>query len=69
MRSRTPILNHIVAALCGYIHLKRMRFDEFIGNAYQGRRDLDNEVVAAFISGFMADKPHFNPQFQPAVNA
>ncbi len=69
VRTRTPILNHLFAALCGYIHLQQMRLADFIDNAYQWRRDLFKEVLAAFISGFMADKQHLNPQFRAAVNA
>jgi len=69
VRTRTPILNHIFAALCGYIHLQQMRFADLIGNAYQWRRSLFTEAVAAFINGFMVDKQHLNPQFRAAVNA
>ena len=59
MRTKTPILNHVFAALCGYL----------IRDACQWRRDLYREVVAAFISGFMDGKQHLNPQFKAAVNA
>ncbi len=69
VRLRIPILNHVFAALCGYVHLQQMRFDDLIRNAYQWRRDLYKEVVAAFIGGFMDGKEHLNPQFKAAVNA
>jgi hypothetical protein len=69
VRTKTPILNHVFASLCSYVHLQQMRFDDLIRNAYQWRRDLFKEVVAAFISGFMDGKEHLNPQFKAAVNA
>ncbi len=46
-----------------------MRLADFIDSAYQWRRDLFKAVAATFISGFMADKQHLNPQFRAAVNA
>jgi len=64
-----PILNHIFAVLCGYVHLQQMQFTDFISNAYQWQRELYNEVVASFVSTFIVGKEHLNPQFQPAVNA
>jgi len=69
VRGRTPILNHIFAALCGYVYLQQMRFADLIENAYQWRRDLYQDVVAVFVRGFMSGKEHLNPQFQAAVNA
>jgi hypothetical protein len=61
VRTKPPDLHPILAALCGYVHLQQMRFGDFIGNAYRWRRDLCNEVVAAFIGGFMADNSPLNP--------
>lgn len=69
VRTRSPICNHIFAALCGYIYLQQMRFADLIANAYQWRRDLYQEVVAVFVRSFMSGKEHLNPQFQAAVNA
>lgn len=69
VRGKVPILNHIFAALCSYVHLQRMQFTDLISNAYQWQRDLYKDVVASFVSGFTAGKEHLNPQFQPAVNA
>jgi len=37
VHGKVPILNHIFAALCGYVHLQRMQFTEIIRNAYQWR--------------------------------
>jgi hypothetical protein len=69
VRSKGPILNHIFAVLCGYVHLQQMQFTDFISNAYQWQRELYNEVVASFIHSFIVGKEHLNPQFQSAVNA
>jgi hypothetical protein len=69
VRGKVPILNHIFAALCRYVHLQRMQFTALISNAYQWQRDLYKDVVASFVSSFIAGKEHLNPQFQPAVNA
>ncbi len=69
VRTRTPILNNVFASLRSYVHFQQMRFDDLIHTAYQWRRDLFKEVVAAFIGGFMDGKDHLNPQFKAAVNA
>ncbi len=69
VRRKVPILNHIFAALCSYVHLQRMQFTELIGHAYQWQRDLYQDVVASFVSSFITGKEYLNPQFQPAVNA
>ncbi|MFM8342263.1 MAG: transposase [Methylomonas sp.] len=69
VRSKIPILNHIFAALCGYVHLQRMQFTEIIRNAYQWQRALYQDVVAAFVNSFMVGKEYLNPQFQASVNA
>jgi len=69
VRSKVPILNHIFAALCSYIHLQQMRFADIISNAYQWQRELYKDVVASFVKGFMVGKEYLNPQFQAAVNA
>ena len=69
VRNKTPILNHIFAALCGYVHLQQMQFDAFIQNAYHWKQDLFNEVVASFVSTFIHGKEHLNPQFNRTVKA
>ena len=69
VRNKTPILNHIFAALCGYTHLQKMQFDDLIRNAYHWKQGLYQEVVAAFISTFIQGKDHLNPQFHATVNA
>ena len=69
VRGKVPILNHIFAALCSYVHLQRMQFTDLISNAYQWQRELYNDVVASFVSSFISGKEYLNPQFRPAVNA
>ena len=69
VRGKVPILNHIFAALCSYIHLQQMQFLELISNAYRWERDLYKDVVAAFVRIFTTDKEYLNPQFRTAVNA
>jgi len=69
VRLKTPILNHIFAALCGYIHLQKMQWAKMIVNAYQWQRTLYQAVVKNFVSGFIIDKDYLNPQFQTSVNA
>jgi len=69
VRGKVPILNHIFAALCAYIHLQKMQFGEIIRNAYALQRDLYKDVVATFISSFISDKEYLNPQMRSAVNA
>ncbi|MDP2902381.1 MAG: hypothetical protein Q8N96_04650, partial [Methylovulum sp.] len=69
VRGKVPILNHIFAALCGYVHLQRMQFAEIISNAYPWQKALYKDVVASFVTGFMIGKEYLNPQFKPSVNA
>jgi hypothetical protein len=69
VRGKVPILNHIFAALCSYIHLQQMRFGDIISNAYQWQRELYKDVVASFVKGFMVGKEYLNPQFHAVVNA
>jgi len=69
VRGKVPILNHIFAALCSYIHLQQMRFGDIISNAYQWQRELYKDVVASFVKGFMVGKEYLNSQFHPVVNA
>jgi hypothetical protein len=69
VRGKVPILNHIFAALCAYIHLQQMRFSEVISNAYAWKRDLYKDVVAAFVNSFISGKEYLNPQFRAVVNA
>lgn len=68
-RGKGPILNHLFAALCGYIHLQQRQFTDLITNAYPWQRQLYNDLIAAFIGSFIGRKDHLNPQFQPVVNA
>ena len=69
VRTKTPILNHIFAALCGYVQIQKMQFDDLIRNAYHWKQDLYQEVVAAFVRAFLRGKEHLNPQFPTTVNA
>ncbi|TAL46619.1 MAG: IS701 family transposase, partial [Methylovulum sp.] len=69
VRGKVPILNHLFAALCSYVHLQRMQFTEIISNAYQWQKALYKDVVASFVTEFMIGKEYLNPQFQPSVNA
>lgn len=69
VRSKTPIQNHIFAAICGFVHLQQMQLAEIFSNAYQWQRDLFKDTVATFVSGFMQGKDYLNPKFQRAVNA
>ncbi len=69
VRSKVAIKNHLFAAICGYAQLQRLRAMELISNCYRLRRDLFNEVIAAFIGTFMPSMAHLNPQFQSGVNA
>ena len=69
VRGKVPILNHIFAALCGYIHLQKLQFTDIILNAYQWQKALYQDVVATFVTHFMVGKEYLNPQFQAPVNA
>lgn len=69
VRGKVPILNHLFAALCSYIHLQQMQFSDIISNAYQWQRELYKDVVASFVKGFMVGKEYLNPQFRVTVNA
>jgi hypothetical protein len=69
VRGAVPILNHIFAALCSFVHLQKMQFTDAIVNAYQWRRELFTQAVAAFIKDFIPDKEYLQPQFIPVVNA
>jgi hypothetical protein len=69
VRGAVPILNHIFAALCSFVHLQKMQFTYAIVNAYQWRRELFTQAVAAFIKSFSPDKEYLQPQFIPVVNA
>jgi Transposase DDE domain len=69
VRGKVPIMNHIFAALCGFLQLQKMQFLSLISNAYQWQRELFTHVVASFIKGFVLDKDYLNPQFTPVVNA
>ena len=69
VRSKQPILNHIFAAIMGYVCLQQLCFLDVITNCYRLQRDLFQEVISAFIKKFIVDKEHLNPQFSKAVNA
>lgn len=69
VRGKTPILNHIFAAICGYVHLQRLCALDVIANCYRLQCDLFQEVIASFIHEFVVDKDHLNSQFSRAVNA
>jgi hypothetical protein len=69
VRGKVPILNHIFAALSGFLQLQKMQFTHAIDNAYQWRRELYTPVVAAFVKSFVPGKEHLNPQFNEVVNA
>ena len=69
VRNKVPILNHIFAALCGYVHLQQMKFTEIILNAYLWQKALYQDVVATYVANFMIGKEYLNPQFQASVNA
>ena len=69
VRGKTPILNHIFAALCSFVQLQEMRFTHAIVNAYQWKTELFSQVVGAFVTGFIPGKEHLNPQFGATVNA
>jgi len=36
---------------------------------HQSQRDLYKDVIASFVSSFIAGEEYLNPQFRPAVNA
>jgi hypothetical protein len=69
VRGKVPILNHLFAALCSYVHLQQMQIADVISNAYCWQRDLYKDVVAAFVRTFIVGKEYLNPQLQTAVNA
>ena len=69
VRGKTAICNHIFASLCGFVQLQRMRFSQYIANAYQWNRNLYSKVVADFIQTFIPDLEYLNPKFKPTVNA
>jgi hypothetical protein len=69
VRGKTPILNHIFAALCGYVHLQKLCALDVISNCYKLQRDLFRDVIATFVQNFVVDKNHLNSKFSTAVNA
>ena len=69
VRQPTAIRNHLFAAIYGHVPLQRLRATEVIRNGYRLRRELFNEVIAAFIRTFTPNMAHLNPQFQRPVNA
>lgn len=69
VRTKTSILNHLFAAICGYVHLQKLCALEVITNCYRLQRELFQAVIASFIQEFILDKAHLNPQFSKVVNA
>jgi hypothetical protein len=69
VRQPTAIRNHIFAAICGYVQLQRLHANDVIRNCYRLKRELFNQIIAAFIQTFTPNLEHLNPQFQPPVNA
>lgn len=69
VRGKVPILNHIFFSLCSFVHLQKMQIMALVTNAYQWKRELYTDVVAAFINSFIPDKNYLNPQFHPGDNA
>jgi len=69
VRSKIPILNHLFAALCGYVYLQKLCALDVISNCYRFQHKLFQEVIASFILEFISDKNHLNPQFLFSVNA
>lgn len=69
VRGKVPILNHIFASLCSFVHLQKMQIIDIIQNEYQWKRGLYTEVIAEFVKNFMPGKEHLNPQFYKSVNA
>jgi hypothetical protein len=69
VRGKTPILNHIVAAICAYVHVQKLCTLDVIANCYRLQRDLFREVITTFIHDFVVDKDHLNSQFSKVVNA
>jgi hypothetical protein len=69
VRGSQAIKNHLFAAIYGYVQLQRLKALDLIRNCYRLRRDLFNEVIAAFIVDFMPGREHLSPHFQPVVNA
>ena len=65
VRGKVAILNHVVAALCAYIHLQRLCVTEVISHVYCLQQDLFKEVIASFI----LDKDYLNPKLRTVVNA
>jgi hypothetical protein len=69
VRSKVPILNHIFASLCSFVHLQKMQIAGIISNAYQWKRNLYSGVVSAFIADFAPNNSHLNSYFEKPVNA
>lgn len=69
VRGDRAIKNHLFAAIYGYVQLQRLKALDLIENAYRVRRELFNEVIAAFITDFMPGKERLHPQLRAAVNA
>ena len=69
VRGKVPILNHLFAALCSYVHLPRWRVADVSRHAYRLQKDLFKEVVATFINSGLLGKEYLNPKFRTVVKA
>lgn len=70
VRKRVAILNHLFAALCGYVHLQALCALDVMSNCYQIRPNLFREAIAFFIRLFVSDNNHLlQPHFFQSVNA
>lgn len=61
------MLNHMFAALYGFVHLHMLQFTGIILNTYQWQKVLYQYVVATFVTHFMVGKEYLNPQFKASV--
>ena len=69
VRSKTAIMNHLFAAICGYVQLQKMTVATTIKNCYGLQRDLFNGIIAEFVKTFIPTMAYLNPEFRPSVNA
>jgi len=69
VRSKVAIHNHLFAALCGYVHLYRLKAADIISNIYRLQPNLFKTVLASFITKFTSNKDYLNPYFKKSVNA
>lgn len=69
VRSKKAIMNHLFAAICGYVQLQKMAATTVIKNCYGLQRDLFIGVIAEFVKTFVPTMAHLNPEFKSSVNA